>query len=145
MHRITSINEFIKFLLDLFNDEFAYLFDDMDAINYFACGGCYELAQIIKNYFPKAEFVVNKDFDHCAILYGGIIFDALSVVSLEQVLKMGFSKQFYEKRFDDYDVYQKIEIDNFEIPFRSSKIENHPLVFSLINEIESIDTIKIEK
>lgn len=144
MHKITSIDEFIKFLLDLFNDEFSYFFDDVDAMYYFMGCGCYELAQIIKNYFPDAEFVVNKDFDHCAILYEGKIFDALSAVSLERALKKGFSKDFYEKRLDDYFIYQKEEIDNFEIPFRSGKIEGKPLVYSLINEIDNIDTISIE-
>ena len=70
-----TLQEFIDFIVDLANDE---LYDKLDgnAKNYFLNGGCYEFAKIIKKYIEKSQIVINKDNNHCGILYDGKVYDA---------------------------------------------------------------------
>lgn len=144
---LNDIEEFIKFIIDLFNDEFGYCIGNKDAFYYFIQGGCYDLAQIIKHYFPSSEYVVYKDFEHCAILYNGVIYDAYSSISYDEYVKRfgiyARPEQYY-KRIEDFKIYTKDEIDLFERPFGSNvKINGKPIVRVLVNELNRIDSIKV--
>ena len=144
---IDKIDIFIKFVVDLFNDEFDYVIDYCDAAYYFLNGGCYELAQIIKHYFKEAEYVVRNDYEHCAILYKGKIYDAYDCYDDEkkkELIKSGINKNEIYKRVDDFKVFTKEEIDNFERPFgRNIKIEGKSVTDGIIDEIKNIESIRV--
>ena len=147
---IDKIDEFIKFVIDLYNDEFNYTIDYIDAAYYFLHGGCYELAQIIKHYFKDAKYVIRKsDNDHCAILYQGKIYDAYDSYNEEkkaELINEGINKREIYKNLDDFYVCTKEEIDNFEKPLgleRPPKIDGKSVPEGIIDEISDISNIKV--
>ena len=85
MLNLDNISKFIAFTIDLFNDEFSSYIDYVDSFYYFSHGGCYELAKIIKHYFPDAQFVMKNDGKHCGVLYEGKIYDVFDGLSKEQL------------------------------------------------------------
>lgn len=144
---LNDIDEFIKFIIDLFNDEFSFCIEGLDAFYYFVGGGCYELAQIIKRYFPNSSYVVNKEYNHCAILYNGVIYDAYSAISYDEYIKRfgeNARPEIYYKQIEDFNEYSKTEIDSFEVPFgKNIKCEGTPIMLALINELDKIDSVRI--
>lgn len=68
MLNLDNISKFITFTIDLFNDEFGSYIDYVDSFYYFSHGGCYELAKIIKHYFPDAQFVM-KMMENIVVYY----------------------------------------------------------------------------
>lgn len=153
IHKIDDINKFIRFLMDLYNDEFDYTIDYLPACYYFNCGGCYELAQIVNHYFPHTKFAVNKTFEHVAIFDGDVIdgklvngnlYDSYTPYTEEELNKLNIVKT--KLNLDDFTVYSKEEIDNFETSFgRNIKIEGKNVVNGLLDELNNISTIKIGK
>ena len=70
-----NLEKFIEFVADLV-DEFDFFYErEINSKYYFLNGGCYELFKVINHYFPESRCVINKDLNHCAILYNGEIYD----------------------------------------------------------------------
>ncbi len=67
---------FIKFILDLVNDEFYQYLSPVSAKYYFLNGGCLELAKVLKSYYPEGQYVINSQKNHIAFLYQNQIYDA---------------------------------------------------------------------
>lgn len=118
MLNLDNISKFITFTIDLFNNEFSSYIDYVDSFYYFSHGGCYELAKIIKHYFPDAQFVMKNDCNHCGVLYEGKIYDVFDGLTKEQL--------------------EEIEENMKIIPFGTGKdiiIEGKPVDEKLIDEI----------
>ena len=111
MLNLDNISKFITFTIDLFNDEFGSYIDYVDSFYYFSHGGCYELAKIIKHYFPDAQFVMKNDGKHCGVLYEGKIYDVFDGLSKEQLEKKGISEDEYIKDIKDFKVLTKEEME----------------------------------
>lgn len=74
------IEEFITFINDLVNDEFGYWIDDVDSEYYFLHGGCLEFAKVLHHYLNGSYIVIRDDFEHFAVEYKGICYDATGKV-----------------------------------------------------------------
>ena len=140
MLKLDNISKFITFTIDLFNDEFGSYIDYVDSFYYFSHGGCYELAKIIKHYFPDAQFVMKNDGKHCGVLYEGKIYDVFDGLSKEQLEKKGISEDEYIKDLKDFKVLTEDEMEeSMKIsPFGAGKdiiIEGKPVDEKLIDEI----------
>jgi hypothetical protein len=143
--KINKIDEFIKFVTSVFNDEFDYCIDYVDSRYYFLNGGCFELAYIIKHYFPEnTEYVMRKDNNHCAILCDEIIYDAYDGYEEDELSKFGINKNEIIKNKDDYRIISEEEI--LKLPFgRNIYIEGNNVPNALIMELNNIDTVVINK
>lgn len=140
MLNLDNISKFIEFTIDLFNDEFSSYIDYVDSFYYFSHGGCYELAKIIKHYFPDAQFVMKNDGKHCGVLYEGKIYDIFDGLSKEQLEEKGIHEDEYIKDINDFKVLTKEEMEESMkiIPFGTGKdiiIEGKPVDEKLIDEI----------
>ena len=140
MLNLDNISKFITFTINLFNDEFSSYIDYVDSFYYFSHGGCYELAKIIKHYFPDAQFVMKNDYNHCGVLYEGKIYDVFDGLTKEQLEEKGISEDEYIKDIKDFKVLTKEEMDvNMKIiPFGTGKdiiIEGKPVDEKIIDEI----------
>lgn len=140
MLNLDNISKFITFTIDLFNNEFSSYIDYVDSFYYFSHGGCYELAKIIKHYFPNAQFVMKNDYNHCGVLYEGKIYDVFDGLTKEQLEEKGIKEDEYIKDLKDFKVLTKEEIEeNMKIiPFGTGKdiiIEGKPVDEKLIDEI----------
>ena len=140
MLNLDNISKFITFTIDLFNDEFGSYIDYVDSVYYFSNGGCYELAKIIKHYFPDAKFVMKNDYRHCGVLYEGKIYDVFDGLTKEQLEEKGIKEDEYIKDLKDFKVLTKEEMEeNMKIiPFGTGKdiiIEGKPVDEKLIDEI----------
>lgn len=140
MLNLDNISKFITFTINLFNDEFSSYIDYVDSFYYFSHGGCYELAKIIKHYFPDAQFVMKNDYNHCGVLYEGKIYDVFDGLTKEQLEEKGISEDEYIKDIKDFKVLTKEEMEeNIKIiPFGIGKdiiIEGKPVDEKLIDEI----------
>ena len=111
MLKLDNISKFITFTIDLFNDEFSSYIDYVDSVYYFSNGGCYELAKIIKHYFPDAKFVMKNDYRHCGILYEGKIYDVFDGLTKEQLEEKGIKEDEYIKDINDFKVLTKEEME----------------------------------
>lgn len=76
---MSNIEKFIVFVNDLTTDIFYEKLYTTGEVLYFR-GGCYILAQIIKNYYPSCDIVLSKYNDHCGVLYKGEVYDATGKV-----------------------------------------------------------------
>jgi len=89
--------------------------------------GCFEFAKILKNYIKGAKIVINKDNNHCGIVYSGSVYDAkgkvdkvkdFKIANLEDIKYMesrfGIPEKTYisGKRISDYLIE---EINNYNI------------------------------
>ena len=140
MLNLDNISKFITFTIDLFNDEFGSYIDYVDSVYYFSHGGCYELAKIIKHYFPDAQFVMKNDGKHCGVLYEGKIYDVFDGLSKEQLEEKSISEDEYIKDIKDFKVLTQEEMEeNMKIiPFGTGKdiiIEGKTVDEKLIDEI----------
>ena len=140
MLNLDNISKFIAFTIDLFNDEFS------SYIDYVSHGGCYELAKIIKHYFPDAQFVMKNDGKHCGVLYEGKIYDVFDGLSKEQLEEKGISEDEYIKDIKDFKVLTKEEMEESMkiIPFGTGKdiiIEGKPVDEKLIDEISKCSSV----
>lgn len=140
MLNLDNISKFITFTIDLFNNEFSSYIDYVDSFYYFSHGGCYELAKIIKHYFPDAQLVMKNDCNHCGVLYEGKIYDVFDGLTKEQLEEKGIKEDEYIKDLKDFKVLTKEEIEeNMKIiPFGTGKdiiIEGKPVDEKLIDEI----------
>ena len=70
---------FIKFILDLVNDEFYQYVSPVPIKYYFLNGGCLELAKVLKHYYPEGQYVINEQKNHIAFLYQEQVYDANGV------------------------------------------------------------------
>lgn len=73
------MEKFIDFVIDLANEELSTYFDG-NARTYFLQGGCLEFAKIIKRFIKRCEIVINKELNHCGILYQGKMYDAKGII-----------------------------------------------------------------
>ena len=140
MLNLDNISKFITFTIDLFNDEFGSYIDYVDSFYYFSHGGCYELAKIIKHYFPDAQFVMKNDGKYCGVLYEGKIYDVFDGLSKEQLEEKSISEDEYIKDIKDFKVLTQEEMEeNMKIiPFGTGKdiiIEGKTVDEKLIDEI----------
>ena len=141
---INTVDELIKFIIPLFSDEFNIAYDSNSSVYYFLNGGCYELARVIKHYFPKTQYVVRDDYDHIAILFNNRIYDAFDFYEDWQLKKYNIGKELYEKDLSKFTIVTEDEIDNFPVEFNRNDIINGKRVSdALIEEIDKIDSIKI--
>lgn len=76
-----DVKKFIDFVVDLVNEDEAFYNNEVDSRYYFLHGGCYELYKIVKNYFPDSICLINDKLEHCAIAYGGNIYDAEGIIT----------------------------------------------------------------
>jgi len=76
------MEQFINFIIDLANEDLYELFEGR-AKTYFLQGGCFEFAKILKEYIKNCKIVINKEHNHCGILYLGEIYDASGKVKEE--------------------------------------------------------------
>ena len=140
MLKLDNINKFITFTIDLFNDEFSSYIDYVDSFFYFSHGGCYELAKIIKHYFPDAKYVMRNDYMHCGVLYEGKIYDVFDGLSKEQLEEKGYKEEEYKKDLKDFKILSDKEMEeSMEFsPFGTGKdiiIEGKPIDEKMIDEI----------
>lgn len=143
-YEIKTIPEFIRFVADVFDDEFDYCIDYVGALYYFAYGGCYELAKIINHYFKDTQFVVRKDYGHCAILYKDNIYDIYDGYSKEELEKENIKEDEYIKKREDFKIFTKEEIESFERPFgRNILIKGKEIDSVVIDEINDIPSVKV--
>ena len=146
---IDKIDTLIAFVIDLFNDEFSQYIDNVDSLWYFSHGGCYELAKIIKHYFPESQYVMRKDFNHCAILHEGRIYDAFDGISPSKLTKTEL-KEECKKEMKDFIIYtpEQMEICMEEHPFGVGKkleIEGKNVNVAILDEIANIDSVVFVK
>ena len=73
------MEQFINFVIDLANEDL-YTQLDGNAKMYFLHGGCFEFAKILKQYVKGSQIVLNKEFNHCGVLYSGNVYDATGMV-----------------------------------------------------------------
>ena len=146
---IDKIDTLIAFIIDLFNDEFSQYIDNIDSLWYFSHGGCYELAKILKHYFPNSQYVMRKDFDHCAVLLEGRIYDVFDGISPSRLKQQEMAKE-YKKEMKDFIIYTPEEMENSmkEKPFGCGKnilIEGKNVVSAILDEIANIDSVTFTK
>lgn len=129
-----TIEQFIDFIIDLADEDLYEKLSGM-ATWYFMNGGCYEFAKILKEYLPDAKFVINKDLDHCAVLYKGQIYD-----SNGKVLKP-----------EEFNIATEEDIDYMEDRFGIKEAENingkkiSDILIDLIKECNIIDKLKLDQ
>ena len=103
-------------------------------VNFFERGGCYDLAKVIKHYFPSCEYAVRNDNEHVATLYKGKLYDASDY----------FDGIENEKDLSDYKIYSEEEIDNFPIPFgRVPSIKGLKVPDFIIKTIDDIPSVRV--
>ena len=146
MLKLDNISKFITFTIDLFNDEFSSHIDYVDSVYYFSNGGCYELAKIIKHYFPDAKFVMKNDYRHCGVLYEGKIYDVFDGLTKEQLEEKGIKEDEYIKDLKDFKVLTEDEMEeSMKIsPFGAGKdiiIEGKPVDEKMIDEISKCSSV----
>ena len=146
---IDKIDTLIAFVIDLFNDEFSQYIDNIDSLWYFSHGGCYELAKIVKHYFPESQYVMRKDFDHCAVLLEGKIYDVFDGISPSRLTQKEMGKE-YKKEMKDFIIYTPEEMENSmkERPFGCEKnilIEGKNVENAILDEIANIDSVTFIK
>lgn len=143
--KINSIDKFINFILPIFAEEcnMYEIENKIDSVYYFVHGGCYELAQIIKHFFPNSEFLLRNDHDHVAILYKDRVYDAYDGLDQEEIDKIMIPPKDLDKSIENFEIITKDEIDshyNFGINLH---IEGKPVVDWFINEINNIESIEV--
>lgn len=74
-----NVDKFIEFVIDLVNEDLIFMEREVDSVYYFMHGGCYELYEIVKNYFPQVKCMIENSFEHCAIGHEGKIYDATGI------------------------------------------------------------------
>ena len=117
----SRVEEFIKFINELMDDEFSACIDFFSAEFYFTNGGCLEFAKILNHYLVGSEFVISKDFGHFAILFNGNIYDAKGLV----------------KDKENYSVISLDNLKNVEYFYgRGVKINGQTVNDSMIKEID---------
>lgn len=146
---IDKIDTLIAFVIDLFNDEFSQYIDNIDSLWYFSHGGCYELAKIVKHYFPESQYVMRKDFDHCAVLLEGRIYDVFDGISPSRLKQKEMAKE-YKKEMKDFIIYTPEEMENSmkKRPFGCGKnilIEGKNVEKAILDEINNIDSVTFIK
>ena len=146
---IDKIDTLIAFIIDLFNDEFSQYIDNIDSLWYFSHGGCYELAKIVKHYFPESQYVMRKDFDHCAVLLEGRIYDVFDGISPSRLKQKEMAKE-YKKEMKDFIIYTPEEMENSmkKRPFGCGKnilIEGKNVENAILDEINNIDSVTFIK
>lgn len=80
---MNDMMQFITFIKELVDDEFYQAIEPVSAEAYFAGGGCYEFAKILKTFLPESKIMMRKDYKHCAVFYKGNIYDAKGVCEKE--------------------------------------------------------------
>lgn len=146
---IDKIDTLIAFIIDLFNDEFSQYIDNIDSLWYFSHGGCYELAKIVKHYFPESQYVMRKDFNHCAVLLEGKIYDVFDGISPSRLKQKEMAKE-YKKEMKDFIICTPEEMENSmkERPFGCGKnilIEGKNVENAILDEIANIDSVTFIK
>ncbi|MDD3453220.1 MAG: hypothetical protein PHN42_02960 [Bacilli bacterium] len=69
-----KMQQFIKFIIDLVDDEFYNYLGESKAEEYFLSGGCLELYKIIKYFIPDIDLFYNID-GHIRIGYQNYLYD----------------------------------------------------------------------
>lgn len=94
------MEKFIEFIIDLTNDEL-YDFVEGDSQIFFLRGGCYEFAKILKRYVSECKIVINKDSEHCGVLYRNKVYDANGIVRDSSEFKIASQSDidYMEDRF----------------------------------------------
>ena len=152
MLKLDNISKFITFTIDLFNDEFSSYIDYVDSVYYFSNGGCYELAKIIKHYFPDAKFVMQNDYRHCGVLYEGKIYDVFDGLTKEQLEEKGIKEDEYIKDYgmayiEGKEINRAIGVfvcDLAKLSFGAGKdiiIEGKPVDEKMIDEISKCSSV----
>ena len=96
-----NIDRFINFINELVDDEFDYILGGASAEYYFLHGGCYELYKIVSHYYKDANCVINKNLDHCAILYNNSIYDASGIIENKENYQVASNEdiEYMERHF----------------------------------------------
>ena len=94
------MEEFINFIIDITDEEIGNYLDG-NVKHYFLNGGCYEFAKILKNYIKESKIVINKDSNHCGVLYLGNVYDATGKVDKKEEFQVATDKdqEYMEFRF----------------------------------------------
>lgn len=137
MKIINTVDELIKFIIPLFVDEFNIVYNKEDAIFYFLHGGCFELAKVIKHYFPSSNYALSKDFQHIAILYNEKIYDASLCLEKDE-------KSYYNTELSNFNVVTEEDINNSTVNYgRDIFINGKTIDEAIIEEINNIESIKV--
>ena len=148
MLKIDNIESFIKFLIELFNDEFDYAIDYADASDYFMYGGCSDLARIVHHFFPDTKYALKNDNTHIGILNNGKIYDALCIYDEETLKEMNLPSWATDKNLEHFNYFDSYDdlLKNASVNFGNSvTIEGKTVVNALIDEINNIGSIKVGK
>lgn len=144
MKNIKTIPELIRFVIDLFNDEFDYVIDYVDSSFYFSHGGCYELAKIVKHYFKDTEFALRNDGNHVAIFQNGKVFDVYDGYTSDELNEMGIPEVEYKKDINKFQIITKEDLDKLSFGTgKSISIEGKEVSTGIIDEINDIDSIRV--
>lgn len=137
MKIINDIEDFINFIIPLFVDEFNIVNTDSEAIFYFLHGGCFELAKVIKHFFPTSNYALSKDLQHIAIIYNNKIYDASLCIENEK-------KIYYNTELSNFNVVTDDYFNSLTITYGNNiYINDTTLDEALINEINNIESIKV--
>lgn len=98
------MKQFIDFIIDLTNEEL-YEHLDGDAKQFFMSGGCYEFAKILRKYVSGCKIVINKDRNHCGVIYKNKVYDVTGMV----------------KDFSNFKIASQDDIDYMEEGFGTSE------------------------
>lgn len=146
IYTIDNTKKLIRFIIPLFYEETGIAFNSDESVDYFVSGGCYELAKIVKHYFPDTEYVVRNDHDHVAILESGVIYDAYDFYEDWQLKARNIKEKYYKKDLKDFYIATEEEIDNFPVEFnREDKINGLTVSEKMIEVIDEIPSVKVKR
>lgn len=111
MLKIDNIQDLIKLVLGVTDDDLYTYIGGIKAYQFFVSGGCYELAKIVKYYFKDAEYVLRNDGEHVAILYNNEIYDAYDGLDADEILSENIPEKVFIKNLEDFNIVSEEELN----------------------------------
>lgn len=150
MYEITDVKQLIRFIIPLFKEcvqganEFDFIFSDDDSARFFMCGGCVELAKVVKHYFPDSKYAMRKDHAHMCTYYDGKLYDAMDYYEDWQLEKYNIKND--NKELTDFDLLEDGDIDRLPVEYGSiNYINGEEISNFIIHELDKIESIVIKK
>ena len=146
IYTIDNSKNLIRFIIPLFYEETGIAFNSDEAVDYFVSGGCYELAKIVKHYFPDTEYVVRNDHGHVAILESGTIYDAYDFYEDWQLKEKNIKEKYYKKDLNNFYISSEEELESFPVEFtKQDKIDGLTVSEKMIELIDEIPSVKVKR
>ena len=134
------MEQFIDFIVDLADEEL-YSFFDGNARAFFLHGGCFEFAKIIKSNIKHSKIIINKEENHCGVLYRGKLYDANGLIKDKNNFRLA-STQDIKFMEDNFGIPEKRYINGIRIV----DFLNNELKFCNIEEmLKKLDDVEQER